>query len=65
VSKLIQTDPRFVLKVPLQPGMVVHLGMVTPAILEVEVRGSQSKNCLGKSTRPYLKNKLKQKDLEV
>jgi hypothetical protein len=36
---------------------------VTPAIQEVEAEGSRSKATLGKSRRPYLKNKLKkQKD---
>jgi hypothetical protein len=38
----------------------VHTYLI-PAIQEVEVGESQSKAGLGKSTRPYLKNKLKAK----
>jgi hypothetical protein len=40
-----------------RPGMEVHA--VIPAIQEVKVGGSQSEVSLGKSRRPYLKNKLK------
>jgi hypothetical protein len=42
-------------------GMVAHT--CNPATQEVKVRGSWSKAGLGKSVRPYLKHKLKQKVL--
>jgi hypothetical protein len=38
---------------------------VIPATQEAEVGGSQSKFAPGKIERPYLKNKLKQKELGV
>jgi hypothetical protein len=35
---------------------------VIPATIEVEVKGLWNKASLGKSMRPYLKSKLKQKN---